>query len=108
MKYLYKSDLMEMKENGVLGNLETAFSREQENKVYVQHKMQANSEKLGELIVDRGGYIFVCGDGMHMAKDVHKCLQEIVSKKKGIGMEEANTFLRSLQDQGKYVKDIWS
>ena len=71
--------------------------------------LQEHAAKLAELIVDKGAYVFVCGDGKHMAKDVQTKLREIVARH-GAGMqpEAAEDYLQGMQKNGRYVRDIWS
>mmetsp|Transcript_2942 Transcript_2942/g.7145 ORF Transcript_2942/g.7145 Transcript_2942/m.7145 type:complete len:880 (-) Transcript_2942:156-2795(-) len=108
--FLYGEDFLALKESGTLHHLETAFSRaDPGRKVYVQDLMKARAEALGEAIVDQEAFVFVCGDGAHMAKDVHKCLQDIVMARKGSGdADQAEAILKNMQKRGKYVRDIWS
>jgi len=107
--FLYESDFTVLREAKVLHHYQVAFSREQAAKVYVQDRMQEHAAKLAELIVDKGAYVFVCGDGKHMAKDVQTKLREIVARH-GAGMqpEAAEDYLQGMQKNGRYVRDIWS
>ena len=57
--------------------------------------------------IDNGGYFYVCGDKSRMAKDVHKALIRIISNNKKIDESEAEEFLREMQKQGKYQKDVY-
>ena len=72
--YLYEADFNAFVENKTLTRLVSAFSREDPSgkKVYVQHKLAEHEEKMRDLILREKAYVFVCGDGAHMAKDVHK------------------------------------
>jgi NADPH-ferrihemoprotein reductase len=104
--YLYEADFNAFVENKTLTRLVSAFSREDPSgkKVYVQHKLAEHEEKMRDLILREKAYVFVCGDGAHMAKDVHKTLLSIVS---GTG-EENEEILRDMTKEGRYVRDIWS
>lgn len=105
--YLYKEELEEFVSDGTLTKLEVAFSREQERKVYVQHMMRKHGKALFDMIED-DGYVFVCGDGAAMAKDVHSCLQDIVVEHGGVDAKEAGEQLMHMTQQGRYVRDVWS
>jgi sulfite reductase alpha subunit-like flavoprotein len=107
--FLYEKDFtMLHEEKKVLHHYQTAFSREQSTKVYVQHLMENNKEKLGQLILEEGAYIFVCGDGMHMAKDVQNKLNEILCKQGKMTAIDADKMLKDMLKSGRYVRDIWS
>ena len=99
--YLYREDLEGFEGDGTLSRLEVAFSREQAEKVYVQHRMLEHKEALRRLIFEEAGYVFVCGDGAGMAKDVHATLAEIAG-------DAGEASLKALTAQGRYVRDIWS
>ena len=70
--------------------------------------MEKNREKLGDLILEKGAYIFVCGDGMHMAKDVQNKLNEILCKQGNLSALDADKLLKDMLNSGRYVRDIWS
>ncbi|QDZ24421.1 NADP/FAD dependent oxidoreductase [Chloropicon primus] len=107
--FLYEEDFTELHEKSLLNHYEIAFSREQAEKVYVQHKMQDHQEKLGKLILEKEAYVFVCGDGLHMAKDVHKKLEDILcTSDAAMTPSSAKSYLQDMQKGGRYVRDIWS
>lgn len=108
MDYLYRTDLEALRDDGTLASLRVAFSRMQTHKVYVQHRMQEDAERLATLLLDEGAFVFVCGDGASMAKDVHTCLRGVIKERKGCPEDDAEAFLRQMQQDGKYVRDIWS
>jgi len=86
--------------------LDLAFSRDQSEKVYVQHKMWQAKKELWNWLQD-GAKIYVCGDAERMAKDVDKCLQDIVKEQAGISEESARHFLTDLRRQKRYLRDIY-
>ncbi len=71
MDFLYKDQFLAMKEDGVLTRLDTAFSRDQGKKIYVQDRMQENAAESIRWL-ERGAYFYVCGDATRMAKDVER------------------------------------
>lgn len=105
--FLYQKELEEFDRDGTLTDLHVAFSRLNKEKTYVQHLMANHSSNLYELIVKKNGYVFVCGDGFSMAKDVHSTLLQIL-KEHGMDHEEATHMLADMMKQGRYVRDIWS
>ena len=110
--YLYEADFNAFLENETLTHLVPAFSREDPRgkKVYVQHKLVEREEKMRDLILSEKAYVFVCGDGAHMAKDVHRTLLSIITGGGGEYEKEADAeaLLREMTREGRYVRDIWS
>eukprot|EP00798_Chlamydomonas_sp_ICE-L_P030768 gene30768-35807_t len=100
--FLYKSDFKAFVEDKTLSRLETAFSRAQAEKVYVQHLMKQNGEALVKLL-DTGAYCYVCGDGANMAKDVHATLLEMLITHKGLSMACKSNMVH---EKG-CIRDIW-
>jgi len=86
--------------------LDTAFSRDQAEKIYVQHKMLENKKSIWSWIQD-GCSIYVCGDAERMAKDVDATLQQIVHDEGGLIEEDARKFLKSLRLEKRYLLDVY-
>ena len=103
--FLYGNELESMEEQGNL-TLFTAFSRETEQKVYVQNRMHEQGDLVWQLL-EEGGHFYICGDGEHMASAVEAQLVGIVEKKQGHGKEAAETFVKSLIDAKRLQKDVW-
>ena len=102
--YLYETDLAAFTESGIVDHLGLAFSRDGPAKVYVQHLVKAEREKLWELL-EKGAYLFICGDAQNMARDVKKEILDLVAEKKpGSGSED---FLKMLKNKGRYCEDVW-
>lgn len=104
--FLYKEELEGYVKEGSLTKLDTAFSRDTEQKVYVQHKMLENSKGIYEWL-EKGGYFYVCGDKTYMAKDVHEALITIIETEGSISREEAESYLNDLKKQGRYQRDVY-
>jgi len=104
--FLYQTDLLALKDTGVLTKLNTAFSRDQKEKVYVQHKMQQNAEKLFEW-VEGGAQIYICGCKDPMSFDVEKTLLGIIAQQKNINDEAAQQYLDAMKEAGRYHKDVY-
>ncbi|WP_246145578.1 diflavin oxidoreductase [Bacillus rubiinfantis] len=104
--YLYQDEFEQYQQDGVLTKIDTAFSRDTEKKVYVQHKMLENSKELFEWM-ENGAYFFVCGDKSRMAKDVHNALIEVFEKEGAMSREDAEAYVNDLQKQGRYQRDVY-
>lgn len=90
----------------MLERLDTAFSRDGEEKVYVQDRMRENGAELWRWI-SAGAFFYVCGDASRMAVDVDRTLTEIVSEHAGMGESEAKEYIASLKSQHRYVRDVY-
>ncbi|MCH6269263.1 sulfite reductase subunit alpha [Neobacillus citreus] len=104
--FLYQNELEKFQKNRVLTRLETAFSRDTAQKVYVQHKMLEHSKELFEWI-ENGAYFYVCGDKEHMAKDVNETLINVIEKEGMMTRESAEAYLNDMQKQGRYQRDVY-
>lgn len=106
--YIYEDELASYKSKGVLDALHVAFSRQQKEKVYVQHLLTGaeNAKALCEEL-DNGGFLFVCG-ATAMGGDVHTALIDILRKYKSMTKERALAYLTDLQKNGRYVQELWS
>jgi sulfite reductase (NADPH) flavoprotein alpha-component len=104
--FLYQTELQNWKETGTLTRLNVAFSRDQKEKVYVQHKMLKHGQELYNWI-DNGASIYVCGAKDPMSIDVEDTLMQIVEKFGNKTIEEAVQFVELLKDEGRYLKDVY-
>ncbi|WP_414834748.1 bifunctional cytochrome P450/NADPH--P450 reductase [Bacillus altitudinis] len=103
---LYYDELQLAQEKGVV-TIHRAYSRYEEQKVYVQHFIKNDGAKLIELL-DKGAYLYICGDGKVMAPDVEATLIELYQTEKQCAKETAEQWLTSLANDNRYVKDVWS
>lgn len=104
--FLYGDELAGFLESGALTRLDTAFSRDQAAKDYVQHHMLANASELFAWLED-GAHLYVCGDADHMAKDVHRALHEIVATAGGFDEAGAHTYVNKLITGHRYLRDVY-
>ncbi|MCE9587856.1 MAG: sulfite reductase subunit alpha [Verrucomicrobia bacterium] len=104
--FLYREELEAWQKEGVLHKLSTAFSRDQAEKVYVQHRMLEEAEELFAWL-EQGGYFYICGDASRMAKDVDTALHQVVEKAGGKSPEEAAAYVEELKKSKRYRKDVY-
>ncbi len=88
-------ELQDYLKRGVLSKLDVAFSRDQAQKVYVQDKLRLKAEEIWTWL-QQGAYLYICGDGNKMAKDVHQALLDIVQQQAGLNAEEAEQYFDDL------------
>ena len=90
----------------MLSKFVTAFSRDQAEKIYVQHRMLENAAELFDWL-ERGAIFYVCGDASRMAKDVDTALHQIVEKAGSKTQEQAKEYVDVLKKQKRYRKDVY-
>ncbi len=93
-------------ETGVLTKLNTAFSRDQAQKVYVQHKMKQQGSELFSWL-ERGANVYICGAKDPMSNDVEDALLNIIATQKDVDKTEAKAYLGNLKEAGRYHKDVY-
>ncbi|QHN03885.1 oxidoreductase [Granulicella sp. WH15] len=106
LDFLYKDELEAMHKEGVLTRLDTAFSRDQAKKVYVQDRMQEQAAELYNWL-ERGAYFYVCGDATRMAKDVELALLDVIAKGSNGTLEHANEYLTAMKKDKRYQRDVY-
>lgn len=104
--FLYREELERYQQDGTLTKLDTAFSRDTDKKVYVQHKMTENGKELFEWL-SNGATFYICGDKERMAKDVHNALIDLIEKEGNMSHDEADAYLNDLKKQGRYLRDVY-
>ncbi len=104
--FLYQSEIQNWFDTGVLTKVSTAFSRDQKEKVYVQHKMMQHGNELFEWI-HTGGYIYVCGSKDPMSYDVEQTLLNIIEQFGERSKIDAEKYLDDLKEDGRYIKDVY-
>lgn len=104
--FLYQIEWARFRKQGVLARMDVAFSRDQAEKVYVQHRLR---ERAGDLYawLEEGAHVYVCGDAKRMAPDVHAALVDVLSEAGGLGSERAQEYLRELRRAGRYQRDVY-
>ncbi|XP_077338307.1 NADPH--cytochrome P450 reductase isoform X1 [Lithobates pipiens] len=106
--YLYKEELAKFHKDGVLTQLNVAFSRDQKEKIYVQHLIKKNKEHLWKLINEENAHIYICGDARNMARDVQNAFYDIVEELGKMDHALAVDYIKKLMTKGRYSQDVWS
>ncbi|MBG9451535.1 sulfite reductase [NADPH] flavoprotein alpha-component [Cytobacillus firmus] len=104
--FLYQTEWQKWLKDGVLSKLDVAFSRDDDEKVYVQHRMQENSRELFQWL-EQGAAVYICGDEKNMAHDVHNTLIDIIEKEGGMSREQAEEYLADMQKNKRYQRDVY-
>ena len=104
--FLYREELESMHCDGHLTRFDTAFSRDQDDKIYVQDRMLQNASQLWSWMQE-GANIYVCGDASRMAKDVHGAICTIAEKEGAMSSEASKDYVASLKDQHRYHRDVY-
>ncbi|MBV9783058.1 MAG: flavodoxin domain-containing protein [Acidisphaera sp.] len=104
--FLYQLEWQDWKKSGLLTRVDLAFSRDQREKIYVQHRMWEARHELYAWLRE-GAYLYVCGDAKAMAKDVHAMLLAIIAEQSGLDADAAAAELRSIQRAGRYLRDVY-
>ncbi|MCK5828787.1 MAG: sulfite reductase subunit alpha [Methylococcales bacterium] len=104
--FIYQDEIEAMQTNGVLTRLDLAFSRDQEEKIYVQDKMRENGAEMFSWL-ENGGSFYVCGDANYMAKDVDKALHEIIEKHGNKTADQAVEYVNQMKKEKRYVRDVY-
>ncbi|ADV33566.1 sulfite reductase [NADPH] flavoprotein, alpha-component [Candidatus Blochmanniella vafra str. BVAF] len=104
--FLYQTEWQRYVKEGVLSNIRTAWSRDQDHKVYIQNKILEDGSELWDWI-EEGAYIYVCGDAKGMAHDVEKALISLTSKYGNMSTNQANDFWDTMRTQHRYQRDVY-
>jgi len=104
--FLYQVEWQKYLKSGIVNQLDVAFSRDQQEKVYVQHRILEHSAQVWQWLQD-GAYIYVCGDATRMAKDVHEALICVVEQHGKKTREEAEQFVNELRNAKRYQRDVY-
>jgi len=104
--FIYQDEIEAMQKSEILGKLDLAFSRDQEEKIYVQDRMREKGAELFALL-EQGGYFFVCGDAYRMAKDVDKALHDVIATQGHLSEEQAAEYVNQMKKDKRYVRDVY-
>jgi sulfite reductase (NADPH) flavoprotein alpha-component len=104
--FLYQTEFQNFYKKGILSNLNVAFSRDSDKKVYVQHKMQKHGRELFSWL-ENGAHFYVCGDMKNMWNDVNQTLLKIITKEGGMTSDKAAEYLQVLKKNRRYQVDVY-
>jgi sulfite reductase (NADPH) flavoprotein alpha-component len=105
--FAYEEDFDAFMKKGTLTRLDCAWSRDQDQKIYVQHKMAENAAEIWKWIDIEGAQFFVCGDARRMAKDVDATLRNIIQEQGGKSVDQANEYVEKLKSEKRYKRDVY-
>lgn len=104
--FLYQREWLQYLKTGALDRLDVAFSRDQAEKIYVQHRLLERSRQLFERL-ENGAYCYICGDKNRMAADVQQAFLQIIARESGKGEAFAAEYLSNLKKQRRYLEDVY-
>jgi sulfite reductase (NADPH) flavoprotein alpha-component len=105
--FAYGEEFAALKKEGILTRLDCAWSRDQPEKIYVQHRIMENADEIWKWLDAEGAHFFVCGDARRMAKDVDAALRKIVREQGGKNIDEANEYVEKLKSDKRYKRDVY-
>ncbi len=104
--FLYRDEILAWQSSGLLTRLDLAWSRDQKEKIYVQHKLLAAATELWAWL-EAGAHLYICGDASRMAKDVHNALLQVIQTAGARSPEDAAKYLETLQTAKRYLRDVY-
>lgn len=104
--FLYQTEIQDWVKTGVLTHINTAFSRDQQEKVYVQHKIQKQAREVYQWLED-GAHVYICGAREPMSIDVEKTLLSVIREEGGKTSAQAEAYLEELKESGRLLKDVY-
>jgi sulfite reductase (NADPH) flavoprotein alpha-component len=104
--FYYQTEIQEWLTTGVLTQLDTAFSRDQEHKIYVQDRILEKAKDFNAWL-EKGASIYICGQKNPMSQDVEQAIVAVIAQERNISESEAKQILEDLENQGKYQKDVY-
>ncbi|MCB5191096.1 sulfite reductase subunit alpha [Methylobacillus arboreus] len=104
--FYYRDELSAMQQSGLLTRLDTAFSRDQAEKIYVQNRMLEHGAELWTWLQE-GAHFYVCGDASRMAKDVDAALVQIVHEHGKMDEKSAQAYVKQMASDKRYVRDVY-
>jgi sulfite reductase (NADPH) flavoprotein alpha-component len=104
--FLYQTEWQAFLKDGVLSRMNVAFSRDHAHKTYVQHRLCEQGRDVYAWL-EEGAHFYICGDGAHLAPDVHAALNAVIRRERNCGEEEAEAYLAALRQDHRYHIDVY-
>ncbi|WP_386687087.1 assimilatory sulfite reductase (NADPH) flavoprotein subunit [Lonepinella sp. MS14437] len=104
--FLYQTEWQTFAKDGYLHKYSFAWSRDQDEKIYVQDKIRENAADIWQWL-QNGSHIYVCGDANKMAKDVEKALLDVIAEQGKLSVEDADEYLDELRQAKRYQRDVY-
>ncbi len=104
--FLYQAEWLRWRRAGLLNRIDVAFSRDQADKIYVQHRLREQAREVYDWL-EAGAHVYVCGDAERMAPDVHQALVDIIGEQGGLESTQAEDYLKQLQKNRRYQRDVY-
>jgi len=104
--FLYQVEWQNYLKSGLVSRLDLAFSRDQQEKIYVQDRIQEQGSEVFAWL-ERGAHLYICGDANRMAKDVHQTLIDVIAEQGKLTAEQAEHYLKDLRISKRYQKDVY-
>jgi sulfite reductase (NADPH) flavoprotein alpha-component len=104
--FLYEEEWLALQSEGILTRIDVAFSRDQAEKVYVQHRILEHATDFYRWL-ERGAYLYICGDATHMAQDVQTAILQVIQQQAGKSPQQAEAYLDQLKQEKRYQKDVY-
>lgn len=106
MDFLYQTEWQDWLKNSILTKMDVAFSRDTTEKIYVQHRIREHAHDVYAWL-EEDAHIYICGDALRLAPDVHDTLVTVIEEQASVQREEAEEYLRNLQRDGRYQRDVY-
>lgn len=106
LDFYYQTEIQEWLVTGTLTKLDTAFSRDQEKKIYVQDRIREKAKEFNRWL-ENGASLYICGQKKPMSTDVEQAIVAVIAKQRNISSEDAKAVLEQLESEGKYQKDVY-
>lgn len=104
--FFYEAEWAQYLQDGTLTRLDTAFSRDQAEKIYVQHRIEQAAEEFWKWL-EEGAIFYVCGDAARMANDVDKALHRVIETAGGKSPEDAAAYVAQMKTDKRYRRDVY-
>ena len=104
--FLYQVEWQNYLKSGLVSRLDLAFSRDQQEKIYVQDRIKEQGSEVFAWL-ERGAHLYICGDANRMAKDVHQTLIDVIAEQGKLTAEQAEHYLKDLRISKRYQKDVY-